>query len=156
MIDLLKMKKNNIRNQSQMSRNHIKEKVASWPLKPSIYSFFRGEKWVCNTGSFITCIEHRRAVVLFGFSGHDATFSLMWLRDICDWFLILFFAFTLVPNIRMNHRWYHHTIVYNSNLVFVMIFHQKVINGKELRQSSLKIHKKNVVLRFGSIHAIMH
>jgi hypothetical protein len=27
--------------------------------------------------SFITCIEHRYAVVLFGFSGHDATFSLM-------------------------------------------------------------------------------
>jgi hypothetical protein len=29
MIDLLKMKKNNIRNQSQMSRDHINEKVAS-------------------------------------------------------------------------------------------------------------------------------
>jgi hypothetical protein len=39
----------------------------------------------------------------------------------------------LVPNIRMNHHWYHHTSVYNSNLVFVMILHQKVINGKELR-----------------------
>jgi hypothetical protein len=29
MCDLLKMKKNNIRNQSQGSRDHIKEKVAS-------------------------------------------------------------------------------------------------------------------------------
>ena len=29
MIDLLKMKKKYIRNQSQMSRDHIKEKVAS-------------------------------------------------------------------------------------------------------------------------------
>ena len=28
------MKKNNIRNQSQRSRDHIKEKVASRPLKP--------------------------------------------------------------------------------------------------------------------------
>ena len=28
-------------------------------------------------GSFITCIEHRYAVVLLGFSGHDATFPLM-------------------------------------------------------------------------------
>jgi hypothetical protein len=28
-------------------------------------------------GSFITCIEHHYAVVLLGFSGHDATFSLM-------------------------------------------------------------------------------
>ena len=35
MIDLLKMKKNYIRNQSQMSRDHINEKVASWPLKPN-------------------------------------------------------------------------------------------------------------------------
>ena len=41
-----------------------------------------------------------------------------------------FNAFTLVPNIRMNHHWYHHTSVYNSNLVFVMILHQKVINGR--------------------------
>jgi hypothetical protein len=31
-----------------------------------------------SAGSFITCIEHRYAVVLFGFSGHDATFSSMW------------------------------------------------------------------------------
>jgi hypothetical protein len=31
-----------------------------------------------SAASFITCIEHRYAVVLFGFSGHDATFSLMW------------------------------------------------------------------------------
>ena len=29
MCDLLKMKKKNIRNQSQKSRDHIKEKVAS-------------------------------------------------------------------------------------------------------------------------------
>jgi hypothetical protein len=29
MVDLLKMEKNNIRNQSQMLRDHIKEKVAS-------------------------------------------------------------------------------------------------------------------------------
>ena len=43
-------------------------------------------------------------------------------------------AFTLVPNIRINHHYYHHTSVYNSNLVFVMILHQKVINGKELRE----------------------
>jgi hypothetical protein len=35
-----------------------------------------------STGSFITCIEHRYAVVLLGFSGHDATFSLMWSRVI--------------------------------------------------------------------------
>jgi hypothetical protein len=35
MYDLLKMKKNIIRNQSQRSRDHIKEKVASWPLKPN-------------------------------------------------------------------------------------------------------------------------
>jgi hypothetical protein len=47
-----------------------------------------------------------------------------------------FNAFTLVPNIKMNHHWYHHTSVYNSNLVFVMILHQKVINGKELRHST--------------------
>ena len=26
-------------------------------------------------GFFITCIEHRYAVVLLGFSGHDATFT---------------------------------------------------------------------------------
>ena len=32
----------------------------------------------------------------------------------------------------VNDHWYHHTSVYNSNLVFVMILHQKVINGKEL------------------------
>jgi hypothetical protein len=44
-----------------------------------------------SAGSFITCIEHRYAVVLFGFSGHDATFSLMWSRDLCDWFLIFYF-----------------------------------------------------------------
>ena len=44
-----------------------------------------------SAGSFITCIEHRYAVVLFGFSGHDATFSLMWSRDLCDWFLIYLF-----------------------------------------------------------------
>ena len=37
-----------------------------------------------SAGSFITCIEHRYAVVLLGFSGHDATFSLMWSRDLCD------------------------------------------------------------------------
>ena len=43
-------------------------------------------------GSFITCIEHRYAVVLFGFSGHDATFSSMWSRDLCDWFLIYIFS----------------------------------------------------------------
>jgi hypothetical protein len=30
-----------------------------------------------SAGSFITCIEHRYAVVLLGFSGHDVTFSLM-------------------------------------------------------------------------------
>ena len=30
-----------------------------------------------SAGSFITCIEHRYVVVLLGFSGHDATFSLM-------------------------------------------------------------------------------
>ena len=41
-----------------------------------------------SAGSFITCIEHRYAVALLGFSGHDATFSLMWSRDLCDWFLI--------------------------------------------------------------------
>ena len=45
-----------------------------------------------SAGSFITCIEHRYAIVLLGFSGHDATFSLMWSRDFCDWFLILFFS----------------------------------------------------------------
>ena len=45
-----------------------------------------------------------------------------------------FNAFTLVPNIRINHHCYHHTSIYNSNLVFVMILHQKVINGKELRE----------------------
>ena len=28
-----------------------------------------------SVGSFITCIEHRYAVVLLGFSDHDATFS---------------------------------------------------------------------------------
>jgi hypothetical protein len=44
-----------------------------------------------SAGSFITCIEHRYAVVLFGFSGHDATFSLIWSRDLCDWFLIFYF-----------------------------------------------------------------
>ena len=44
-----------------------------------------------STGSFITCIEHAYVVVLFGFSGHDATFPLMWSRDLCDWFLIIFF-----------------------------------------------------------------
>ena len=32
----------------------------------------------------------------------------------------------------MNHHWYHHTSVYNSNLDFVMILPQKVINGKEV------------------------
>ncbi len=36
-------------------------------------------------------MEHAYAVVLFGFSGHDATFSLMRSRDLCDWFLIIFF-----------------------------------------------------------------
>ena len=46
------------------------------------------EHW---TSSFITCIEHRYAVVLLGFSDHDATFSLMWSRDLCDWFLIFIF-----------------------------------------------------------------
>ena len=30
-----------------------------------------------SADSFITCIEHRHAVVLFGFSGHDATLSLI-------------------------------------------------------------------------------
>jgi hypothetical protein len=40
-------------------------------------------------GSFITCIEHRYAVVLLGFSGHDATFSLMWSHDLL-----------LIPNIK--------------------------------------------------------
>ena len=52
------------------------------------------EKWdIPNppVPSLLNCIEHRYAVVLFGFSGHDATFSLMWSRDLCDWFLILFF-----------------------------------------------------------------
>jgi hypothetical protein len=44
-----------------------------------------------SAGFFITCIEHRYAVVLLGFSGHDATFSLMWSRDLCDWFLIYIF-----------------------------------------------------------------
>ena len=48
-----------------------------------------------SAGSFITCIEHRYAVVLIGFSGHDATFSLMWSRDLCDWFLIYIFFFIL-------------------------------------------------------------
>jgi hypothetical protein len=47
-----------------------------------------------STGSFITCIEYRYAVVLLGFSGHDATFSSMWSRDLCNWFLIyIFFQF---------------------------------------------------------------
>jgi hypothetical protein len=44
-----------------------------------------------SAGSFITCIEHHYAVVLLGFSGHDATFSLMWSRDLCHWFLIYIF-----------------------------------------------------------------
>ena len=44
-----------------------------------------------SAGSFITCIKHRYAVVLLGFSGHDATFSLMWSRYLCDWFLIYLF-----------------------------------------------------------------
>jgi hypothetical protein len=44
------------------------------------------EHW---TSSFITCIEHRYAVVLLGFSDHDATFSSMWSRDL----------FWLIPNI---------------------------------------------------------
>jgi hypothetical protein len=44
-----------------------------------------------SAGSFITYIEHRYAVVLLGFSGHDATLSLMWSRDLCDWFLIYIF-----------------------------------------------------------------
>jgi hypothetical protein len=35
------------------------------------------EEFPQSTGSFITCIEHRYAVVLFSFSGHDASFSLM-------------------------------------------------------------------------------
>ena len=30
-----------------------------------------------SSGSYITYIEHRCAVVLFGFSGHDVTFSLI-------------------------------------------------------------------------------
>jgi hypothetical protein len=34
---------------------------------------------------------HTAVCVLFGFSGHDATFSLMRSRDFYDWFLILFF-----------------------------------------------------------------
>ena len=41
-----------------------------------------------SAGSFFTCIEHRFVVVRLGFSGQDATFSLMWSRDLCDWFLI--------------------------------------------------------------------
>ena len=45
-----------------------------------------------SAGSFIACIEHRYVVVLLGFTGHDATFSLMWSRDLCDLFLILFFS----------------------------------------------------------------
>jgi hypothetical protein len=44
-----------------------------------------------SAGSFITGIEHRYAVVLLGFSGHDATFSLMWSRYLYDWFLIYIF-----------------------------------------------------------------
>ena len=44
-----------------------------------------------SAGFSITCIEHRYAVVLLSFSGHDATFSLMWSRYLCDWFLIYFF-----------------------------------------------------------------
>ena len=46
-----------------------------------------------SAGCFITYIEHRYAVVLLGFSGHDATFSLMWSRDLYDWFLIVLFFF---------------------------------------------------------------
>jgi hypothetical protein len=41
MCDLQKMKRNNIRNQSQRSPDHSKEKVASWPLKPSRTTAYR-------------------------------------------------------------------------------------------------------------------
>jgi hypothetical protein len=41
MCDLQKMKRNNIRNQSQRSPDHSKEKVASWPLKPSRATAYR-------------------------------------------------------------------------------------------------------------------
>jgi hypothetical protein len=44
-----------------------------------------------SASSFVTCIEHRYVVVLFGFSGPGATFSLMWSRDLCDWLVILLF-----------------------------------------------------------------
>ena len=44
-----------------------------------------------SAGSLITCIEHRYPVLLFGFSGHDATFSSMWSHDLFYWFLILLF-----------------------------------------------------------------
>jgi hypothetical protein len=37
----------------------------------------RSKKNPIELGSFITCIEHRNAVVLLGFSGHEDTFSLM-------------------------------------------------------------------------------
>jgi hypothetical protein len=54
------------------------------PLFPSSTGFFLflvslpNENIVFNAvGSFITCIEHRYAVVLLGFSGRDAIFSLM-------------------------------------------------------------------------------
>jgi hypothetical protein len=52
-----------------------------------------------SASSFITCIEHRYAVVLLDFSGPGATFSLMWSRDLCDWFVILlFFSFWVKKN----------------------------------------------------------
>ena len=62
-------------------KNHIELEYRTWHPQ--------------SASSFITCIEHRYAVVLFGFSGHDATFSLMWSRDLCDWFLIFLFFFIL-------------------------------------------------------------
>ena len=50
MCDLLKMKKkNNIRNQSQRSRDHIKEKVASCPLKPSSTTALRASSFGFQT-----------------------------------------------------------------------------------------------------------
>jgi hypothetical protein len=74
-----------------MAKNTGIERSKKNPIELEHRTWRIGLGYPQSAGSFITCIEHRYAVVLLGFSGHDATFSLMWSRDLCDWFLILLF-----------------------------------------------------------------
>jgi hypothetical protein len=81
-----------------------------------------------SAGSFIICFEHRYAVVLLGFSGHDATFSLIWSRDLCDWFPIyISFQFEqIIHNFIVLWlkwlKWMHFRVYWTKKVKHVVFF----------------------------------